>query len=62
MVIAGVIQTVDRAGRIVLMGSARIRVPEAIALENLDRGVSVTITCAERDGDLWAIAVRRNTF
>jgi hypothetical protein len=58
-VVTGRIDRVDRLQRIVSLGTSSVRVPESVSLVGFEPGMSVTITCEERLGEIWATEIRR---
>jgi hypothetical protein len=61
-VIVGTIARVDEARGLVFIGNTELRVPGNLALDAIGPGVSVTVTCEERDGQYWIRAIRANLF
>ena len=57
-VIVGTIRKLDPQRRVLVLGSTEVRVAEGIAFEQLVPGVSVTVTCEQRNGQYWATAIK----
>jgi hypothetical protein len=53
---------IEELQRTILVGSTELRLPGDIALDGIGPGVSVTVTCEERDGQYWVRAIRPNVF
>jgi hypothetical protein len=59
-VIVGMIRTLDSRRRVVVLGGTEVWVADGIEFDHLTPGMSVTVTCEERQGRYWATAIRPN--
>ncbi|MGH7266505.1 MAG: hypothetical protein ACREMB_16910 [Candidatus Rokuibacteriota bacterium] len=59
-VIVGRIRKLDPTGRSMLLGGTEVWIGDGIAFEELAPGMSVTVSCEERQGRYWATAIKRN--
>lgn len=61
-VIVGTVVKVDATRGVIRIGRTELRTPEQISLAGITPGMSVTVTCEERDGEFWVTAIRTNLF